>query len=70
MKSAERVSFDHETIMILRTVLDEVWAALLPEQPDYLRKSVVAERILKLAARGERDPDRLRTAALMEAMFR
>jgi hypothetical protein len=40
MNSAERVLFDDETILILRTVLDEAGATLLPKQPDYLGKSV------------------------------
>jgi hypothetical protein len=57
------VTFDIETLTVLRTVLDEAWELLSPEQ---LRttKSLVATRLLEAAAAGERDAGRLRDAAL------
>jgi hypothetical protein len=63
-------SFEPETIELLRLVLDNAAAML----PTHLRTSSVkielAELILKAAARGERDPVRLRSAALIAVMAR
>jgi hypothetical protein len=50
-------SYDPETITLLRSVLDAAWNSLSPTQP-HISKSVLADRVLKLAARGERDPAR------------
>jgi hypothetical protein len=58
--------FDPATIALLRTTLDHAWASLPPRQQAVTNRSVLAERILKAAARGERDPDRLRVQALSE----
>jgi hypothetical protein len=58
--------FDLETIALLRETLEDAWASLRPEQRAATVKTTLAERILKSAAQGERDPDRLRDAALME----
>lgn len=59
--------YDPETLIILRKVLDEAWAVL----PDGLRshtvKSEMAQRILKHAAGGVRDPVKLRACALEAA---
>ena len=59
--------FDLETIAFLRETLEDAWASLRPEQEpatgqDHARRGA----ILKLAAQGERDRDRLLDAALME----
>jgi hypothetical protein len=56
--------FDPDTITLLRTTLDHVWAGLPSNQRALTSKSLLAERILRAAARGERDPDRLRSQAL------
>ena len=56
--------FDPETIEVLRIAMDEAWASLLPRQQALISKTDLAERILALASIGERDPNRLRTAAL------
>jgi hypothetical protein len=48
--------------------LDRAWASLPPSQRVRTSRSVLAERILKAAAKGERDTDRLRACALMGAM--
>jgi hypothetical protein len=57
--------FDPETVALLRTILDHAWASLSPNQQARTSRSVMAERILQAAAKGERDPDRLRVCALM-----
>ncbi|MGC2824381.1 MAG: hypothetical protein WA322_09125 [Pseudolabrys sp.] len=58
------VYFDPETVAILRETLDDAWASLGPEQQAAMQKTALAERMLKSAAHGERDRERLRDAAL------
>jgi hypothetical protein len=58
--------FDLETIALLRETLEEAWASLRPEQQARMLKTTLAERILKSAAQGERDRERLLDAALAE----
>lgn len=58
------VFFDRETVTMLKETLDDAWACLQPEQQAAMQKTALAERILKSAAQGERDPKRLRDAAL------
>jgi hypothetical protein len=64
------VSFDTETIALLRAVLAETATKL----PKHLRSSTgkveLAELILKAAAGGERDPRRLSSVALIGVMAR
>lgn len=59
-------SFKPEDISLLRSVLDDAFADL----PTKLRvtsvQALIAERILKSAAKGERDRVRLRNAALLD----
>ena len=64
MKEKTPVYFDPETVAILRETLDDAWACLRPEQQATMQKTALAERMLKSAAQGERDRDRLRDAAL------
>ena len=66
MVDRERVSFDPETVTALREILDDAWARLLPETQATIQKTALAERILKLAGKGERDRKRLRDAALTD----
>ena len=56
--------FDLKTVALLRETLDEAWDAIPPEEQEGMLKTTLAERILKSAADGERDPERLREAAL------
>jgi hypothetical protein len=56
--------FDPDTIALLRNTLDRAWASLPASQQAVMSQAVLAERILKAAAQGERDPDRLRARAL------
>jgi len=58
------VSFDPETVTLLRETLDDAWASLRPQQRAAMQKSALAECLLKSAAQGERSPSRLRDAAL------
>jgi hypothetical protein len=66
MKISEGGSYDPETIALLRAALDAAWDALSPERRGCTSKAHLAERMLKLAAQGERDPARLRMRALIE----
>jgi len=62
------VCFDLETTEMMRTVLDEAWDALPASRRQTVLKTELAGRILLAAKLGERDPDRLRTIALMRPM--
>ena len=64
MGSSQAGAFDAGTITFLRTVLEDSWAYLGPEQRASISKSVLAEQILRAAAMGERDPARLRLTAI------
>jgi hypothetical protein len=57
-------TFDPETIELMRSALDAAWASLTPEQQASVSRSLLAQRILRAAARGERDLVRLRARAL------
>ncbi len=52
--------YDPDTLNMLRTVLDEAWAALPDSSRSAAVKSEMAQHILKQAAEGLRDPARLR----------
>jgi hypothetical protein len=60
--------YDPETLIVLRTVLDEAWAALPDRSKSQTHKSEMAQRLLKLAADGVRDPVRLRASPLASAV--
>jgi hypothetical protein len=64
MDSKQPVYFDLETVALLRETLDDAWACLRPEQRATTSKTLLAEGILKSAANGERNPERLLDAAL------
>jgi hypothetical protein len=65
MKATESFCYDPKTLQFLRKVLDDSWAALPPERRAVTPKSELALRILRRAAAGERDPVRLRAAAVV-----
>jgi hypothetical protein len=50
------VSFDPETVVVLRTVLDEAWRTLLVDQQAGTTKSDLAVCVLKLAAQESATP--------------
>ena len=64
MDTKEPVHFDLDTILLLRETLEDAWACLRPEQRATMSKTLLGERILKAAAEGERDPERLINAAV------
>ena len=51
----EPVPIDLKTVTILREVLEDAWYSLGAEQQAMMSKTVLAERILRSAAKGERD---------------
>jgi hypothetical protein len=65
MVDRQRTSFDPETLSLLRQTLDDAWESLTPVQRAMTSRTLLAERILKSAAKGERNPERLRDEALM-----
>ena len=67
MEDTRVVFFDPETIAMLRGVLDDAWSCLPAGQTNVTR-SLLAERILKAAKNGERDPVRLRTRAITDGI--
>lgn len=58
-------AYDPETLTILRKALDDAWSLLSDERKALIRKSDMADRILRQAENGERDPGKLRAAALI-----
>jgi hypothetical protein len=64
MDGNQAAYFDVETVSVLKEILDDAWASLRPEQQATMSKSLLAARILKAAAAGERDRWRLKDAAL------
>jgi hypothetical protein len=65
MNLSEGVHYDPETVILLRTALDAAWSSLVPTEQARRSKTEMAQRILRRAATGERDPDRLKAAALL-----
>jgi hypothetical protein len=66
MATADFAPYDPETVALLRHILEDAWECLALEQRTQIPKSEIALRILRLAARGERDPLRLRAGAIAE----
>ena len=56
-------NYDPETLHL--DVLDQVWDSIPPERRADIAKSEMAQRILRRAAEGERDPVRLKAAAII-----
>ena len=57
-------SFDPETIALMGSVCDDAIAELQDRADLEVVREVMAKRIIHLAAKGERDPVRLKQAAL------
>jgi hypothetical protein len=53
-----------ETIKLLQIVLDETWESLRPEERSRTSKKQIAACLFDKARAGERDPLRLRIAAI------
>jgi hypothetical protein len=66
-------TFDPETLALLQCVFDDVWAEAqvlnLPVDADLVR-NLLAARLMLAAADGERDPAKLKAAALGKHMMR
>ena len=60
--------FDAQTIA-LKAALDDAWDRLPPKLQATMLKTTLAEGILKSAAEGERDRERLSEAALIRLGF-
>jgi hypothetical protein len=58
--------FDAQTIALLKVALDEAWDRLPRKLQATMLKTTLAERILKSAAEGKRNRERLREAALRD----
>ena len=65
MGAKEPTYFDLDTVALLRGALDEAWARLKPAERAAISRTILAEGILREAAKGERDPERLVAAALV-----
>ena len=59
--------FQPDEIKLMGSALDEA-TIILPEMRTAAMKAKLASRILAAAAKGERDPNKLRIAALLEEM--
>ena len=66
MMAKAAAHFDAQTIALLKVTLDEAWNRLPPKLQATMLKTTLAERILKSAAEGERNRERLREAALKD----
>jgi len=53
-----------ETITLLQTLVDETWNCLRPEEKLRTSRERIAARLFDKARAGERDPFRLRIAAI------
>ena len=62
----EPTYFDLQTVSVLRKTLEDAWASLRPTQRTTMSRTMLAERIIKSAAQGERDPRRLFEAAIAD----
>jgi hypothetical protein len=54
------------TVALLREILENAWASLRPRRRETMSRSLLAQRVLKSAAQGERDRKRLLDAARTE----
>ena len=62
-------AYDPETLYILRAALDQAWSMLPEGSKNKHLKIDMADRVLRKAAMGERDPISLRKAALAGTGF-
>jgi hypothetical protein len=57
-------AFRPEIFELLESILEETWDSLRPDERARTSKTIVAQRILRAVASGERDPARLRIEAV------
>jgi hypothetical protein len=60
-----KTDFDDQATRIMGAAFDAAWAELRATGQTTIAREVVAKRIIALAMKGERDPARLRAAALV-----
>jgi hypothetical protein len=65
-----RTAFDPEMISLLSAALDQAFKALPPDDQSDKQKTLLGSKIMRAATSGERDPVRLRAAALVSAPMR
>jgi hypothetical protein len=63
MDENRNIFFEPETIALMKKAFEDACSRVPPQRP--VVRSVLAERILRAAANGERDPVRLRARALI-----
>ena len=59
MSEFGNVAFGPQTLAILEGVFDEAWACIQAQRNGNITRPALAERILNLAVKGERNPARL-----------
>ena len=64
MPIKEAIPLDLKTVRVVKEVLEDAWYSLSAEQQATMSKTVLAERVLASAAKGERDRKRLLAVAL------
>ncbi len=64
MNGKQATNFDAMTVALVRRTLADAWRRLRPEQRARISRPLLAEGILRSVASGERNPLRLRNAAL------
>jgi hypothetical protein len=67
MPIKEATPLDLKTVRVVKEVLEDAWYSLSAEQQATMSKTVLAERVLASAAKGERDRKRLLAVALEAA---
>ena len=65
MLSDNSAVYDPEELALLGRILDQVVQSLPPNLRTPYNRAALAKNILACASTGERDPDKLRRAALM-----
>jgi hypothetical protein len=70
MTAKDPAYFDLKTVSLMREVLDDAWAYLRVDQRAETSRTILAETILKLAAQGEQDRERLLDGALDAVIVR
>src|ERR1700686_1495963 len=64
MSEFGNVAFDPEALAVLEGVFDEAWVSIQAQRNGNITRAALAERILTLAVKGERNPARLLDGAL------
>jgi hypothetical protein len=60
--------YDPQTIELLVRTLALAWQSLSPEQRARTNRLAMAQQMLRAAAKGERDPIRLRASAILQVV--